>query len=231
MVGQLKSYTKPNRRAEVYRDSMGSRQKTYSKYRTSGYVPKKTFKGTGYVDVALNGYAGNTTGSIALLNTVAQGVSVTQRVGKKIMMKSLQIRGLVTTEANTTVSQAAFMIVYDRRPTGALPAITEILDTVSPNSFLLDANSARFSIVHRWADVNVGNNATLFTDKGAYNIDEYIKFPKNKRNVTYKAAATGAIADIDEGALYIVTCGGNIAGVADTTCSLGFRLRYWDTQG
>lgn len=37
----------------------------------------------GYVDLALTGFNFDTTGSIVLLNTVAQGASVNQRVGKR----------------------------------------------------------------------------------------------------------------------------------------------------
>ena len=44
-------------------------------------------KETGYIDVAAADYVLDTTGSVTLLNTVAQGAAVTQRVGKKIVMK------------------------------------------------------------------------------------------------------------------------------------------------
>ena len=48
-------------------------------------------KETGYLDTALASYALDTTGTITLLNAVPQGVAVTQRVGKKILLKSLSV--------------------------------------------------------------------------------------------------------------------------------------------
>lgn len=186
-----------------------------------------------YVDAALATYQCNTTGSVGLLNTVAVGANQSQRTGKKIYMKSIQIRGVVISGSTTTVSQAAFMLVYDRRPGGALPAITDILTSVSPNAMLNDAASARFRVLYRWSGVNVGNSATAgqLTDKTAYNIDTYYKFKGKYGRVSYAGAGTGAIGDIDEGALYIVAVGANVSGNADSDAQLAFRLRYYDVQG
>lgn len=184
-----------------------------------------------YFDTAFATYNCDTTGSIALLNPVPQGVTTTSRTGKKIQMKSLQCRGILQNGTTTGISQAAFMIVYDRRPAGALPAITDILNSVSPNSFLNDTNSSRFKILKRVDETMIGNASTLTTDSVALEIDFFMKFPKKYSVVSYKALGTGAIADIDEGAIYILTMGGNVAGTAASALNCGFRLRYYDTSG
>ena len=46
--------------------------------------------------------------------------------------------------------------------------------------------------------------------------------------VVYKAAATGAIGDIEQGALYCITVGNNTAGTGGATGFMGFRLRFLD---
>jgi hypothetical protein len=46
--------------------------------------------------------------------------------------------------------------------------------------------------------------------------------------VVYKAATTGAINDIEEGALYLVTVGNIAAGTAAANTSSAFRLRFKD---
>ena len=46
--------------------------------------------------------------------------------------------------------------------------------------------------------------------------------------VVYKAAGTGAIGDIEEGALYLVTIGQVAAGTAAAAARLAFRLRFLD---
>ena len=46
--------------------------------------------------------------------------------------------------------------------------------------------------------------------------------------VVYKAAGTGAIGDIEEGALYLVTVGQVAAGTAAAAMRVAFRLRFLD---
>lgn len=224
-IGKAKTFNYPNR--GPYQGSYTAKKM----YRMRGQA--RFGRSANYADLAFATYDCSTTGSIALLNTVATGAAQTQRVGKKILMKSLQIRGLVTNKATTISSQVAWMIVYDRRPAAALPLITDILNSISPNSFLNDANSARFKILHRWSETLLGDVAVAAdtNDETAYNVDEYLKIPKKNRKVSYGAAGTGAIGDIDQGALYLVTVGGNAAGTAASSFLAGFRLRFWDIAG
>lgn len=190
-------------------------------------------KETGYVDIAPADYALNTTGSIILLNTVAQGTTVNQRVGKKILLKSLQCRGLMNNDATAVLNDVAYMIVYDKRPTGSLPAITDILNTINSNSMNNDNNSGRFSILKRVDEVLVGNAsftgavANALTERTTLSADWFL--PLKDRQTVYKALGTGAIADIEEGALYLVTVGSNVAGTLDATLTVSFRLRFMDS--
>lgn len=180
----------------------------------------------GYVDVASASYALDTTGSVTLLNTVAQGAAVTQRVGKKIAMKGLQCRGNILANSATTIADGAILIVYDKRPTGALPTITDILVSANTNSMNNDANAGRFSILKRVDQVVIGNSTTPATGAEAFDADWWLDL--KGREVVYKAAATGAIGDIEQGALYLVTIGGNAAGTGAATFAAGFRMRFLD---
>lgn len=185
-------------------------------------------KEPGYVDLAYALHALNTTGSIVLVATVAQGVGVTQRVGKKIMWKSMQLRGNAFANATATVATGAAMLVYDRRPTGALPVITDILVTASPQSFLNDTNSGRFNILRRWDWTFVGNNTTAgqSTAKTSYIFNEFVNL-RGKKGI-FKAAGTGAIGDIEQGAIYLVTVGNAAAGTTDADLAVGIRTRFID---
>ena len=183
---------------------------------------------TGFVDVASAAYALDTTGSVTLLNTVAQGASVNQRVGKKIALRGLQCRGAMLNNASAILNDVAFMIVYDKRPTGALPAVTDILAFATASAMNNDANSGRFSIVKR-VDADLAGNTTAaanLTDKTICGTDWWVDL--KGRPTVYKAAGTGAIGDIEEGALYLVTVGGNAAGVTAAALSATFRLRFKD---
>lgn len=183
---------------------------------------------TGYVDVAVASYGLDTTGSVTLLNTVAQGASVQQRVGKKIVLKGLQCRGSLYNNSTAAQNDVAFMIVYDKRPTGALPAVTDILAASNAVSMNNDANSGRFTILKRVDELLIGNNsaAANYTEAMAKSCDWYL--PLKSMPTTYKAAATGAIGDIEEGALYLVTVGNTAAGTAAATAQLAFRVRFLD---
>lgn len=189
-------------------------------------------KETGYVDVAAADYPLDLTGSVTLLNTVAQGAAVTQRVGKKIIMKGLQCRGISSNNSAATFNDVAYMIVYDKRPTGSLPAVTDILVTASSKSMNNDNNSGRFRILKRVDATMLGNIsltgavANAITDCAALSQDWWLDL--KSAEVVYKAAATGGIADIEQGALYLVTIGSNSAGTSAATLTTGFRLRFLD---
>lgn len=186
----------------------------------------------GYVDVAAANYALDTTGSVTLLNAVAQGAAVTQRVGKKIAMKGLQCRGISAGNSAALINDIAYLIVYDKRPTGALPLVTDILNTAHASAMNNDANAGRFSILKRVDQILIGNSsvtgavANALVEKTA--IDESWWLDLKGREVVYKAAATGAIGDIEQGALYLVTVGSNAPGTSAALLSCGFRLRFLD---
>ena len=129
------------------------------------------------------------------------------------------------------MNDCATIIIYDKRPTGALPTITDILVSAASNSMNNDANAGRFQIVKRMDEL-LGNRsftgavANALVDCSAAEADWWIDL-KN-RPVTYKAAGTGAIGDIEEGALYLVTIGSTAAGTAAAELGANFRLRFQD---
>ena len=144
-------------------------------------------------------YVLDTTGSVTLLNTVAQGAAVTQRVGKKIVMKGLQCRGNLQNGSTANSNDVAFMIVYDKRPTGALPTVSDILVSASSSAMNNDANTGRFSILKRHDDILIGNltAAANWTEATVKSCDWWLDL--TSKPVVYKAAGTGAIGDIEEG--------------------------------
>jgi len=198
---------------------------------TGGYVKglqRAYAKEKGYLDTAAATYALDTTGSVTLINPIPQGAGVTQRVGKKIVMKGLQCRGNLFNNTTALWNDVAFMIVYDKRPTGALPAVTDILVSANNNSMNNDANAGRFSILKRHDCVLLGNTtaAANLTDMSVVDASWWLDL--KSKPVVYKAAGTGAIGDIEEGALYLVTVGSAVAGTTAAAAQLAFRLRFLD---
>jgi len=183
-------------------------------------------KETGYVDLANAAYAADTTGTLTLIATIAQGAAVTQRVGKKIVFKSIQIRGNAANGSTATLNDVALIIVYDRRPTGSLPTIGEVLVSASSNAFNLDANSGRFKILRRYDCCLSGNSATPATGNEIKDMTDYITL--KDLPCVFKAAGTGAIGDIEQGALYAITVGNVGAGTAAAAFNVGYRTRFVD---
>lgn len=186
---------------------------------------------SGYVDVASATYPLDTAGaagSVKLLNTVAQGASVNQRVGKKIVLKGLQCRGYIEGNSNCDVTSVTYLIVYDKRPTGANPTVTDILVSADPKAMNNDANAGRFRILKRCDAVIAGNQAAFANLH--YETRQSADFYLDLKGLptTYKAAATGAIGDIEEGALYLVTVGDEAAGTGAAGMTSAFRLRFVD---
>lgn len=180
-----------------------------------------------FVDTAAATYDMNTTGTIALLATIAQGAAQTQRIGRKILLKSIQVRGEAHSDSTTVTATGSWMIVYDKRPTGSLPAITDILVSANSKSFTNSVNVGRFQIIARKNYSFAGNNTTAGQQdsKTIYFVDKFIKLSKR---MVFKAAGTGAIGDIEQGALYFVTVGNTGASTDDAKVTVGFRTRFYD---
>jgi len=180
---------------------------------------------TGYLDTDTAGGALDTAGFIVLLNPVPSGAAQVQRVGKKILLKGLQIRGLVYNGTTAYANDIALVVVYDKRPTGSMPTITAVLKTISSQSMNLDDNASRFRIVRRMDACLIGNS-TNPTAQSAISIDEYVDL--KKAITVYKSVGTGAIGDIGEGALYLLGVGSAAAGTAAAVATLSARVRYYD---
>lgn len=219
----------PSRSSQVYSASMAQRSAGHAavRYTKSGvpYTARPLYtKGreAGYVDLGLSLLECDTTGTISLVATMAQGASINQRIGKKAMYKSFQIRGKVQSNLTTTVADAAVLLVYDKRPQGTLPAVTDILTSANSKAFNNTQNEGRFKIIRRWDWTLIGNISTLATGKEGYNFDEYVKF---RKPVVFKALGTGAIGDIEEGAVYLVTVG-DAGGTLGALASMDVRTRF-----
>lgn len=182
-------------------------------------------KEVGYVDLASNTYACDTTGTITLISTIAQGASINQRIGKRATLKALQLRGFINAGTTAVYNDVVVMIIYDRQPTGSLPAITDVLTAVSPYAFMNDTNSDRFKVIRRMDFPLIGNTTTPATGQEVKSMDRYI--PLNLP-IVFKAAGTGAIGDIAVGAVYMITAGNNVAGNTAASLAVSVRTRFTD---
>lgn len=197
------------------------------------------------IDIARTGYIFRTpaaASAVALLNGIQTGTGFFNRIGSRIEMKSLHVRGTISNIATGTDCQGRILIIYDRQPTGALPVITSILQgrdqtgaaaTSGLSEINLD-NRDRYIVIRdmQFDFPSVTNTAGVLTNGPNWagqdprmTINEFIKL---KGLVTHFSgtANPATISEIATGALYIVT----VAELNDSTwqANLNFRLRFGD---
>lgn len=192
-------------------------------------IVHEAFKKAGYVDLAAATYGQDTTGSVTLIATIAQGASDQQRIGKRAAYKSLQIRGREAAGTAGSINIGGWAIIYDREPTGSLPAVTDILVSINSQSFNNDTNSDRFQTLRRSVRTFIGNTTTPATGHEQWTIEEFLDL--KHLPVQYAAAGTGAIGDIKKGALYLITFGNTANGTSSPIMNVAFRTRFADILG
>lgn len=204
--------------------------------RTSAITPQGRFFGgrpkhiaeKKVIDVDPGNLNVTTTGTVTLINGVATGTDFTDRVGRKIIMRSVYVRGIIFPDDFSTLnSLARIMLVYDMQANGAAPAITDILKSATSVSQLNLNNRDRFRVLmdKQWVLGAIDNTATQSV-AGSPTVHALKKFTRLNHEVLFNG--TGAtVASIATGALYLVTVGTQAAGAAATT-TISTRVRFED---
>jgi len=240
MLGKRKrvfdmAYSKRQQTAAVVRRAQGRRTyaRTRGPYRTGGFYGASV-RSPGekkVIDVAQTTTAVNTTGSVTLLNGVATGTDFTDRIGRRTNVTAIQLRGFFTpdlTSATITQNLARILIVEDQQTNGVIATIADILNAVTPTSFMNMSNRERFK-VHMDQQLALGpqnftSDLVCAPCPGGHVINFYKKV--NIPMVFEGTAAT--IASISSGALYLVTVGNVAAGNLDSQLLWSSRVRFID---
>lgn len=197
--------------------------------RTGGF----SFKSTGgkelnFVDTSIANSNVSTTAQITLLNGMAQGTTASTRIGRRIQMKSIEMKGYLVPDTTTLVAIARFAIVLDKQANAAAPAFTDIYDSASPVSLRNISNKARFWVLWDSGLITTAGNTTAgqITDSGVKGLEFYkrINIP-----VQYNAGTAGTVGDIQTNALYFVAIGSQASGTGDQILTGNVRVRYDDS--
>jgi len=184
----------------------------------------------------------STNADIVALNLVQQGAGSWNRVGRKVRLKSLRIKGVVKmqniVQANLQQNTLRMIVVWDKQPSsGAVPTFDTIFGAtdqggVEQSGFLYNIrydNTERFSILKDqvWtSDLETGSG--INTNDWATDFDCFIKL-KNMVTVFSGQSNPMTIADVSSGALYVIwRCQTNSATVTAQVNNSVFRLRYYD---
>jgi hypothetical protein len=185
------------------------------------------------IDVAPTQAEATTTASITLLNGVATGTDFTNRIGRKINMKSLYLRvQMAPIDQVTSDTHVRMLVVYDMQPNGAAPAITDVLNTASTVDHINLNNRDRFKIL---VDKCVPIGANVNTATQAYSNGKNVYYIKKYLNLNLKGCSevlysgTGStIASIATGSIYFLYFSGVAAGNG-TQVTWSSRIRFSDS--
>jgi len=164
---------------------------------------------------------------ITEINCVPQGATSYNRIGTKILIKSIQFNATIFLGGSgPTQGVYRYMLVYDSQPNGAFPALSDLLSvniSTAPTfySSVNMANRSRFIVLRDRIgnlDVDGGNGAMV-------NVKEFVK---TKLETQFKTN-TGAIGDITTGAIYFVAMATLSSAVTYITMSQPTtRIRFYD---
>lgn len=157
----------------------------------------------------------------ALCNGIVPGSGANNRIGRKIVMKSVLIRWSVALQATTVGGGSVrMMLVYDKQANATAPAVTDVLvqnTFTSPNNL---SNRDRFVVL--WDEVtdsiSINNNYSI---SGKF-------YKKLNLETMYNAGTAGTIGDITSGSLYVLI--GNNGGFTTAQPQITYetRVRYLD---
>jgi len=176
-------------------------------YRVGPGPEKKFIDSGGFFTYAAS--AGTTittvgTPTMQLLNGLVQGTDSVTRIGRKIMMKSIQIRNAIGKAVQTSSSIIRTIVFYDTQTNGAAPVVTDLLQASTLATYIVSPlnlnNRERFRILWDKTDVvgaDGADNAIVYQD--------YYK--KLNMAVIFNASNAGTVADIQTGSVYALTMG------------------------
>ena len=161
---------------------------------------------------------------------ISVGTGISERVGKRIRMISLECHGYIVNETAANCNKCDMLVVYDRRPAGGTPPITDVLNSATSCTNILDSNADRFEIVYRKSYVLVGASGTASTTMTSSTaVDCSFLLDLQGRPVVYKLVTDGSSFNVSEGNLILyLVCQALAATNNVATLTAALRVRYVD---
>lgn len=215
-----------------------------SQVRNRGGLDNKFFdpftaNGTKQLDCATTATLANSAGGYLLttaatpgaivLNQIPQGTTQNTRIGRKLKITGVRIKGFISAVATTTFSNVGWLLIHQKTPNNpsAMPNYTDILVTQNINALRNVDNNDKLRVLRSWSDVVTGNATTPSTGKEIVTFDEMIDL-KNKEVITEWTAAdtTGVYGNMERGALMLYAISSGSSNIPQMFCSV--RLYYED---
>lgn len=180
------------------------------------------------VDTALTTTIVPTTATITLLNGIATGTDYVNRIGRKILIKSILFRATVipNTSNNTPAGDVTrHMLLYDSQANGAAPAIGDILQNSSINDPMNLNNRDRFKVIFdKFVTMAAAQYSTGTLTAGSPTAKQVTVYKRCNLEQIFNNTGS-SVTSIQTGALYYVVLSGfNNQSTSLWTC----RVRFID---
>jgi len=235
----------PKRKSSSYKSGSKSgssyKKSSYKKKAKTSYHPRTMTTEVKSVDLSLTTAVFNTTGTITLLNGIAEGSGFYNRIGRKIVLKSLYITGAIAPVNTSAITQSycRLIVIYDAQTNGAAPTWANVIQSYTaagtPTSLYIDQfnldNRDRFRILadRRWDMPGTTGSALTTVPAGNSSHDQTVKMYIKLRGLeTQYKSSSSTVSDIATGSIYLLTCSDNSHGTNYYQVSYSCRCRYTD---
>lgn len=169
-----------------------------------------------FIDQSLSGTIDNTGTYLGTpLNGVAEGDDYTQRNGRSVLSKNLQIKASVIIPSSGAPSTCGWALIMDKKPTGVAPTWSSVFQILDQDSPINKVNSERFIILKR-------GTMTFNTTMLVKTIQIYV----NLKGIHIKYDGTGATA-IDQNSIYLIAY--SPKGIGSQPIVTGYsRFNFYD---
>ncbi len=163
-------------------------------------------------DVATGSTTLSTTGTdyVGSMVGIAQAITESGRLGRKISLKSIHIRGQLLLASNATMTsafdRARILVVLDYQSNGATIGTSQVLQTTDIDSFRNLENNSRFKVLMDEtyvinASAAAGNGTTNATASSVINFE----FHKKLKDIPIEySGATAAISELRSNNIVII---------------------------
>lgn len=169
-----------------------------------------------------------------------QGSDMFQRIGRRVTIRSIQVRGSMYLEQSSTLAvgqtvqqDGKVMLIYDAQSNGQLATAAEIWSVAgTPFSFMNLNNRDRFKVLKTESFTfdpiiisATTNESVACLNNTSFDFDWYIKC---NLDVTFNGTNAGTVADIATGNLILAFIGSSGASPNDVNALWVSRVRYSD---
>lgn len=166
-------------------------------------------------------------GSIQCINQIAQGTDMTNRIGRHVDMKSLEIIYFVVSPTTAYYDLLTWWLVYDRQPDGNLPNVGDILDLTPGQPTVLSfmntrSNRDRFTLLR--TETAFASNSVASQRGTGQQSNFFQKIHVNLKDTDCEFNGT-ATTYPNSGALYLVFASLTNSGTASADASISFNTK------